>query len=73
MSTQPRVIVQYDKVTVVHATAGPQGTPGPEGPSGPSGPSGPQGPAGPAGSDAELPPEWNSPPDLVVYFENGLA
>lgn len=60
MSTQPRVIVQYDKVTVVHATAGPQGTPGPEGP------------PGPAGSDAELPPEWNSPPDLVVYFENGL-
>lgn len=63
MSDQPKVIVTYDKVTVVHATAGPQGSVGPQGPIGP---------AGPAGSDAELPSDFVSPPDLVVLFENGL-
>lgn len=64
MSDRPKVIVSYDKVTVVHATAGPQGAPGV---------TGPPGPVGPAGSDATIPPEWNNPPDLVVLFENGLA
>lgn len=69
MTDKPKVVVTYDKVTVVHADAGPQGT---SGPPGPAGPSGPQGPAGPAGSDASLPSDWSSPPDLVVLFENGL-
>lgn len=70
MTDQAKVVVQYDRVQVVHATAGPQGSPGVTGPAGPVGPAGP---AGPPGGDAELPPEWNSPPDLVVYFENGLV
>lgn len=64
MSEQAKVVVTYDKVKVVHATAGPQGTPGVNGV---------QGPMGPAGSDAEIPSEWWNPPDLVVLFENGLA
>lgn len=73
MTDQAKVVVQYDRVKVVHATAGPQGTPGAPGPTGAQGPAGPTGPAGPPGENAELPPEWDSPPDLVVYFENGLV
>jgi len=60
MTATPKVIVQYDKVQVVHATAGPQGIPGEPGP------------AGPQGADAELPTEWTDPPDLTLLFENGL-
>jgi hypothetical protein len=72
MSEKPKVVVTYDKVTVLHADAGPQGTSGPPGPAGPRGLQGVQGPVGPAGSNAQLPPDWTSPPDLVILFENGL-
>lgn len=61
MTAMPKVIVQYDKVRVVHATAGPQGAPGEPGPE------------GPPGQDAELPTEWVDPPDLTLLFENGMV
>lgn len=62
--SRPKIVVTYDKVQVIHSTAGPQGVAGPQGE---------QGEQGPAGMDAELPSDWTSPPNLTVYFENGLV
>lgn len=58
-SSRVQIVVRNEKVTVVHATAGPQGNQGVPGPQGPKG-------------DPTFPDEWDNPPTLTLYFENGM-